>query len=77
VSRISLKLACFLASGVEGLANLLKRPALISPYRLRSAVAPLVFDCAKAREQLGWQPRAHTRETLRKLLMQDDYRLSP
>jgi predicted dehydrogenase/nucleoside-diphosphate-sugar epimerase len=68
VSRVSLKLACFLASGVEGLANLLKLPAPISPYRLRSAVAPLVFDCTKARERLGWQPRVHTRETLRKLL---------
>jgi 2-alkyl-3-oxoalkanoate reductase len=68
VSRIPLKLACFFASGVEVLANLLKRPAPISPYRLRSAVAPLVFDCAKAREQLGWQPRVHTRTTLRKLL---------
>ena len=68
VSRIPLKVACFLASGVEGLASLLSRPAPISPYRLRSAVAPLVFDCTKAREQLGWQSRAHTRETLRKLL---------
>jgi 2-alkyl-3-oxoalkanoate reductase len=68
VSRIPLKLACFLASGVEALANFLNRPAPISSYRLRSAVAPLVFDCSKAREQLGWQPRAHTRTTLRKLL---------
>jgi hypothetical protein len=68
VSRIPLKLACFLASGIEMLTSLLKRPAPISPYRLRSAIAPLVFDCTKAREQLGWQPRAHTRDTLRKLL---------
>lgn len=68
VSRIPLKLACFLASGVEGFASFLNRPAPISSYRLRSAIAPLVFDCGKAREQLGWQPRAHTRTTLRKLL---------
>jgi hypothetical protein len=27
-----------------------------------------VFDCAKAREQLGWLPRAHTRTALRELL---------
>ena len=67
-SRIPLKLACFLAGCVEWLAKTLKRPPQISPYRLRSAVAPLVFDCSKAREQLGWQPQAHTRETLRKLL---------
>src|ERR1035438_9538256 len=66
VTRIPLKLACFLAGGLEWLANLVIRPAPISPYRLRSAVAPLVFDCTKAREQLGWQPGGHTRETLRK-----------
>ena len=47
---------------------MLNRPTPVSPYRLRSAVAPLVFDCTKAREQLGWLPRAHTREALRKLL---------
>ena len=34
------------------------RPAPVSPYRLRSAVAPLVFDCTKAREQFGWLPRS-------------------
>jgi 2-alkyl-3-oxoalkanoate reductase len=68
VIRMPLKLACFFAGGIEWLIQLLGRPAPISPYRLRSAVAPLVFDCAKARDQLGWQPRAHTRDALRKLL---------
>ncbi len=68
VWRIPLKVACFFAGGIEWLASLVKRPAPISPYRLRAAVAPLVFDCTKAREQLGWQPRVHARETLRKLL---------
>lgn len=68
VTRIPMKLACFVARSVEWLAQILERPASVSPYRLRSAVAPLVFDCAKAREQLGWQPRVHTRDTLRKLL---------
>jgi 2-alkyl-3-oxoalkanoate reductase len=68
VTHISLTLACLLAGCVERLADVLNRPAPISPYRLRSAVAPLVFDCAKAREQLGWLPRANTREALRKLL---------
>jgi predicted dehydrogenase/nucleoside-diphosphate-sugar epimerase len=68
VTHISLGLACFLAACVERLAHMLNRPTPVSPYRLRSAVAPLVFDCTKAREQLGWLPRAHTREALRKLL---------
>lgn len=68
VTRISLKLACFFAGGVEWLARVLGRPAPVSPYRLRSAVAPLVFDCTKARDQLGWEPHIHTRQALRKLL---------
>jgi len=65
---IPLKLACFMAGCLEWLTDAFNRPAPISPYRLRSAVAPLVFDCAKAREQLGWQPQVHTRNALRKLL---------
>jgi 2-alkyl-3-oxoalkanoate reductase len=66
--HIPLRLACLLAACVDLLARVLNRPAPVSPYRLRSAVAPLVFDCTKAREQLGWLPRVHTREALRKLL---------
>jgi len=68
VTHISLGLACLLAGCIELLGGILKRPAPISAYRLRSAVAPLVFDCAKARDQLGWLPRAHTRDALRKIL---------
>src|SRR6266850_1272542 len=56
VTGIPMKLACFLAGSVEWLAQTLERPTPVSPYRLRSAVAPLVFDCAKAHKQLGWQP---------------------
>ena len=68
VIHIPLGLACLLAGCVDLLARMLNRPTPVSPYRLRSAVAPLVFDCTKAREQLGWLPRVHTREALRKLL---------
>lgn len=68
VIHIPLGLACLLAGCVDLLARMLNRPTPVSPYRLRSAVAPLEFDCTKAREQLGWLPRAHTREALRKLL---------
>jgi predicted dehydrogenase/nucleoside-diphosphate-sugar epimerase len=66
--HIPLNLACFFAGCVERLADLLGRPAPVSPYRLRSSFAPRVFDCTKAREQLGWLPRAHTRTALRELL---------
>ena len=66
--HISLRLACVLAACIERLAKILNRSAPISSYRLRSAVAPLAFDCTKAREQLGWLPRAHAREALPRLL---------
>jgi nucleoside-diphosphate-sugar epimerase len=68
ITRIPLGLACFLAGGIEWLTTMLGRTAPISPYRLRSAVAPLAFDCSKARDQLHWEPRAYTRDSLRKLL---------
>jgi predicted dehydrogenase/nucleoside-diphosphate-sugar epimerase len=68
VTGISLGLACFLAGGIEWLTTILGRSAPISPYRLRSAVAPLAFDCSKARDRLYWEPHAHTRDALRKLL---------
>ncbi|MGD0059923.1 MAG: NAD-dependent epimerase/dehydratase family protein [Verrucomicrobiia bacterium] len=68
VTRIPLGLACVLAGGIEWITTTLGRPAPISPYRLRSAVAPLAFDCTKARDQLHWEPRAHTRDALRRLL---------
>jgi nucleoside-diphosphate-sugar epimerase len=67
-THIPLNLACFFAGCVEWLAELLGRPAPVSPYRLRSSFAPRVFDCTKAREKLGWLPRAHTRTALRELL---------
>jgi predicted dehydrogenase/nucleoside-diphosphate-sugar epimerase len=69
ITRLPLGLACFFAGAIDWLTTSLGRPAPISPYRLRSAVAPLAFDCSKAREQLHWEPRAHTRDALRKLLV--------
>ena len=68
ITRIPLGLACLLAGCIEWLITTLGRPAPISPYRLRSAVAPLAFDCSKARDQLHWEPHGHTRDALRKLL---------
>jgi predicted dehydrogenase/nucleoside-diphosphate-sugar epimerase len=68
ITRVPLGLACFLAGGIDWLTTALGRPAPVSPYRLRSAVAPLAFDCSKAHDQLHWEPRAHTRDSLRKLL---------
>lgn len=67
-THIPLPLACFLAGGIETLTDMLHRPAPVSPYRLRSATAPLMFDCTKAREELGWLPRRQTGGALRALL---------
>ncbi|MBI3029529.1 MAG: NAD-dependent epimerase/dehydratase family protein [Candidatus Rokubacteria bacterium] len=69
IIHVPMGLACFLARGIEWLLNLLGRPASISPYRLRSAYARLVFDCRKAREELGWRPRVKTGAALRKQLL--------
>ena len=56
--------ACVLATAIEWLFDRLGRSAPISAYRLRSAYAPLVFDCRKAREELGWRPCAGSRASL-------------
>jgi predicted dehydrogenase/nucleoside-diphosphate-sugar epimerase len=46
-----------LALGVELLAKVLKRPAPLSRYRLKSALARMRFDCSCAENGLGWRPR--------------------
>src|SRR5580704_12138255 len=46
-----------LALGVELLCKILKRPAPLSRYRLKSALARMRFDCSRAENDLGWRPR--------------------
>jgi nucleoside-diphosphate-sugar epimerase len=46
-----------LALGVEVLAKVLKRPAPLSRYRVKSALARMRFDCSRAENDLGWRPR--------------------
>jgi nucleoside-diphosphate-sugar epimerase len=46
-----------LALCVELLAKVLKRPAPLSRYRLKSALAHMQFDCSRAENDLGWRPR--------------------
>jgi len=43
-----------LAYGVELLGKALRRSVPLSRYRVRSALAPFSFDCAAARDGLGW-----------------------
>jgi nucleoside-diphosphate-sugar epimerase len=46
-----------LALGFEVLSKVLSRPAPLSIYRVKSALARLQFDCTRAENELGWQPR--------------------
>ena len=46
-----------LALGFEVLSKVLNRQAPLSIYRVKSALARMQFDCARAENELGWQPR--------------------
>jgi len=46
-----------LALGFEVLSKGLNRQAPLSIYRVKSALARMQFDCARAENELGWQPR--------------------
>jgi nucleoside-diphosphate-sugar epimerase len=57
-----------LAWGVDQLCRVLKRPAPLSVYRVRSALAPLRYDCTLARTELGWSCALGTRQGLEQVL---------
>jgi predicted dehydrogenase/nucleoside-diphosphate-sugar epimerase len=46
-----------LALGFEVLSKVLNRPVPLSIYRVKSALARMQFDCSRAENELGWQPR--------------------
>jgi predicted dehydrogenase/nucleoside-diphosphate-sugar epimerase len=46
-----------LAFGFEVLSRVLDRSVPLSIYRVKSALARLQFDCTRAENELGWQPR--------------------
>jgi len=54
-----------LAGMVQVLARSLRRPAPISIYRIRSALAPRSFDCRAAEVDLGWLPKVGVMAGLR------------
>ncbi len=68
VLRVPISVATTVASVLGGLTRALGRPLAPSPYRLRSGVAPLRFDCTKAVQELGWRPAVKSRTTLHTLL---------
>jgi predicted dehydrogenase/nucleoside-diphosphate-sugar epimerase len=46
-----------LALGFELLSKILNRPVPLSIYRVKSALAPMKFDCSRVENDLGWRPR--------------------
>jgi nucleoside-diphosphate-sugar epimerase len=57
VLHVPLAVVYSLALGLEVLSKVLKRPAPLSIYRVKSALARMQFDCARSEKELGWQPR--------------------
>jgi nucleoside-diphosphate-sugar epimerase len=56
VIHVPLAVVYAMALGVELLSKILKRPAPLSRYRLKSALARMRFDCSRAANDLGWRP---------------------
>lgn len=64
IIHVPLPVVYALAAGVELLGKLLGRAVPLTIYRLRSALAPVSFDCAAAKAHLGWKPRTGVRAGL-------------
>lgn len=47
-------------------AELLGKRAPLTRYRLKSALAPISFDCRAAEKELGWKPRVGVEEGLKR-----------
>jgi len=67
-----------LAVGFELLSKIIKRPAPLSIYRVKSALAHMKFDCTGAETELGWQPRIGVASGLQETMAaeRDTYYLS-
>jgi predicted dehydrogenase/nucleoside-diphosphate-sugar epimerase len=57
VIHVPVAIVYSLALGIEVLSKVLSRPAPLSMYRVKSALARIQFDCTRAEHELGWQPR--------------------
>jgi len=58
-----------LALGLEVLSKLLNRAVPLSMYRARSAMARMHFDCSRAENEIGWQPRVGIASGLQETLV--------
>jgi predicted dehydrogenase/nucleoside-diphosphate-sugar epimerase len=68
IVNVPLPVVFTMAFGIELLGKLLKRSVPLTRYRLRSALAPVSFDCSAAETGLGWKPRVGVEEGLRRTL---------
>jgi len=57
------------ALGLEVLSKLLNRSVPLSMYRARSAMARMHFDCSRAANEIGWQPRVGIASGLQETLV--------
>jgi nucleoside-diphosphate-sugar epimerase len=57
VIHVPVAIVYSLALGFELLSKVLNRPVPLSMYRVKSALARMQFDCSRAENDLGWQPR--------------------
>jgi predicted dehydrogenase/nucleoside-diphosphate-sugar epimerase len=57
VIRVPVAIVYGLALGFEVLSKVLNRPAPLSIYRVKSALARMQFDYTRAEKELGWKPR--------------------
>lgn len=56
IIHVPLAIVYSLALGLEVLSKVLNRPAPLSIYRVKSAMARMRFDCRRAENEIGWQP---------------------
>ena len=57
VMHVPVAIVYGLAFGFELLSRVLNRSVPLSIYRVKSALARMRFDCSRAENELGWQPR--------------------
>jgi predicted dehydrogenase/nucleoside-diphosphate-sugar epimerase len=57
VMHVPVAIVYGLAFGFELLSKVLNRSVPLSIYRVKSALARMRFDCSRAENELGWQPR--------------------
>lgn len=68
ITHVPLAVMYCMAIGIELLMKMLGRPAPLSRYKLRSALAPFAYDCTAAEQRLGWRPSVGIRAGLAEIL---------